>query len=343
MAILHLLARRLASALIVFVGVSMLIFAIARVIPGDPARIALGPNATQEQVEALRTARHFDRPVPVQYLYFLRDLSHGDLGTSLYTHRPVVQDIAQFLPATLELVLVSGLMMIVLGLPLGVMMARRRGRAADHFGRLVALLGVCTPAFVWGVIFQLVFAYMLPLFPPEARLSAGVTQPPIVTGFMTIDSILALDGRALVDALYHLALPALALALAGIGQTARLTRSSMIEIYRRPYAEMASAYGFPAGRIAWRYVLRPALIPILTILGLDFAAMLANAFLVERVFVWPGLSRYGVEVVLRKDLDAIVGTVLIIAGAFLVANVIVDVLVAAIDPRLRLATAEAKA
>jgi len=198
-------------------------------------------------------------------------------------------------------------------------------------------MGVSTPAFVWGVILQLVFGYLWHLFPIEGRLAQSIAPPPLVTGFVTIDAILAGDGRALLDAWHHLVLPALALAAAGIGQTARLTRNSMVETYQKPFIEMARAYGFRESRIANRYAFRPALVPVLTILGLDLAALLGNAFLVEAVFGWPGLSRYGVEVILHKDLDAIVGTVLIISTAFLVANIVVDLLVALVNPRIRLA------
>jgi peptide/nickel transport system permease protein len=329
--------HRLAASIVVLIGVSMLMFAIARVIPGDPARIALGPNATEAQVQALRHERHLDAPIPVQYWNYVRDLARGDLGNSLYSNRPVSVDIAQYLPATLELIFTAGLMIVLLGIPVGVLSARYRGRLGDHVGRVGAIIAVSTPAFVWGVILQLVLAYLWRLFPIEGRLTASLTPPPAVTGFVTIDAVLAGDGSALLDALHHLALPALALAMAGIGQTARLTRASMVETYQKPYIEMAQAYGFRESRIANRYAFRPALVPVLTILGLDLAALLGNAFLVESVFGWPGLSRYGVEVILHKDLDAIVGTVLIIATGFLVANIVVDLLVALVNPRIRFA------
>lgn len=335
--LLKALLRRLGSSLIIMFGVSILIFGIARIIPGDPARIALGPNATQHQVDVLRIERHLDQPVPVQYFYWLSDLLHGNLGTSLYTHRPVTTDVGQFLPASLELVFSAGILMVVLGIPLGLVTARFRGKWPDHLGRILAVLAVCTPAFVWGVILQLLFAYFTPIFPIEARLSDAGNAPDFHTGFYTIDALLSGNMPALGDAIVHLTLPALALALAGIGQTARLTRSSMIEAYRQPYVEMSRAYGFSERRIATRWAFRPSLIPTLTVLGLDFAALLANAFLVERVFVWPGLSSYGVDVILHKDLDAIVGTVLIIAAMFLVANLVVDMLVSIINPRIRLA------
>jgi len=333
--LLQTLIHRLVASLVVLVGVSMLMFAIARVIPGDPARIALGPNATEAQVKALRRERHLDEPLPAQYWEYLRELAHGNLGNSLYSNRPVRTDIAQYLPATLELVFAAGLILVAIGIPAGVLCARYRGRWADHIGRLTSIMAVSTPAFVWGVILQLLFAYVFRLFPIEGRLTATLPSPPWITGFVVIDSILAGDGRALIDALHHLVLPAVALAMAGIGQTARLTRASMIETYRKPFIEMAQAYGLRESRIANRYALRPALVPVLTILGLDLAALLGNAFLVESVFGWPGLSRYGVEVILHKDLDAIVGTVLIIATGFLIANIAVDLLVAWVNPRIR--------
>src|SRR5665213_938664 len=335
--LLQTLIHRLVASLVVLVGVSMLMFAVARVIPGDPARIALGPNATEAQVQALRHERHLDQPIPVQYWEYVRELARGNLGNSLYSNRPVRVDIAQYLPATLELIFTAGLMIVFVGIPVGVVSARYRGHWGDHVARVASIICVSTPAFVWGVILQLVFAYLWPLFPIEGRLTASLPPPPPITGFFAIDSVLTGNGTALLATLHPLALPALALALAGIGQTARLTRASMVEIYQKPFIEMAHAFGFRESRIANRYAFRPALVPVLTILGLDLGALLGNAFLVESVFGWPGLSRYGVEVILHKDLDAIVGTVLIIATGFLVANIAVDLLVVLVNPRIRFA------
>jgi ABC-type dipeptide/oligopeptide/nickel transport systems, permease components len=333
--VVRLILKRLGISLVVLVGVSMLIFAIARVIPGDPARIALGPNATVEQVEALRQRLHLDEPLVVQYGHFLADLARGDLGISLYTNRPVTADIAQFLPATLELIFLSAVLMIVIGLPLGVLSARYRDTWIDSTVRVVSILGVSAPSFVWAVILMLLFSYFIPIFPIAGRISTNFVIPD-VTGFLLLDTLLAGNLAAFGSALSHIVLPAFALALSGIGQAARLTRSNMVETYDKPYIEMARSYGFPERRIAWRYAFRPSLIPSLTIIGLDVAAMLGNAFLVEAVFAWPGLSRYGVAVILRKDLNAIVGTVLIISAMFLIANLIVDLLIAFINPRIRL-------
>lgn len=329
-----LLAKRLGTSFIVLIGVSLLIFAIARVIPGDPARIALGPNATSEAVAALRAKLHLEDTFLTQYGYFLADLFRGDLGVSLYTNRPVMTDIIQFLPATLELVLVSGLMMVAIGLPLGILSARYRGTWIDHLVRLVTMLGVSAPAFVWAVVLMLVFAYYIQIFPIAGRISDSITVP-TVTGFLLVDTLVAGDIKAFGNAAWHLVLPAFALSLSGIGQAARLVRANMVETYDKPYIEMAEAYGFPEKRIARKYAFRPSMIPSLTIIGLDFAAMLGSAFLVEAVYAWPGLSRYGVAVILRKDLNAIVGTVLIISAMFLIVNLIVDLMVSVINPRIR--------
>lgn len=330
------ITSRLASTLLVLVGVSMLIFFIARIIPGDPARIALGARATVEQVEQMRETLHLNEPIVVQYFYFMRNLLQGDLGISLYTNRPVMVDIVQFLPATLELVFLAGIMMVGIGLPLGAIAARYRGRWPDNVIRLVTLLGVSAPSFVWAVVLMLCFAFFLPIFPIAGRIHDTFTVE-TVTGFLLIDTVLAGQWDAFLSAARHLVLPAFALSLAGIGQAARLTRSNMVESYDSPYVEMATSYGFPEGRIARKYAFKPSLIPSLTVIGLDFAALLGNAFLVEIIFAWPGISRYGVGVILQKDLNAIVGTVLIISATFLITNMIIDLLVAVINPRIRLA------
>ena len=330
------ITTRLTSTLLVLVGVSMLIFFIARIIPGDPARVALGARATVEQVEQMRESLHLNEPIVVQYVYFMRNLFQGDLGISLYTNRPVMLDIKQFLPATLELVFLAGIMMVGIGLPLGAIAARYRGRWPDNAIRLITLLGVSAPGFVWAVVLMLCFALFLPIFPIAGRIDNEFTVE-AVTGFLLIDTVLAGQWDAFLSAARHLVLPAFALSLAGIGQSARLTRSNMVASYETPYVEMATSYGYPEERIARKYAFKPSLIPSLTVIGLDFAALLGNAFLVETIFAWPGISRYGVAVILQKDLNAIVGTVLIISATFLITNMIVDFLVAVINPQIRLA------
>ncbi|MGH2399521.1 MAG: ABC transporter permease, partial [bacterium] len=311
------LIRRVLLSGLVLLGLSVLIFVIARVIPGDPARIALGPLASRGQIEALRQEMYLDRPIHVQYAYYLSGLLRGDFGESLYTHRPVTDDLRDLFPATLELVLYSGLIMVALGIPLGVLAAYYRNTWIDNAVRLFSLGGVVTPAFVWAILLMLLFAHALAVLPVAGQFSSSITPPPPVTGLVTIDSLLDRNPAAYLDFLQHLILPAVSLALAGIAQAARLTRASMVDVAGRPYIEAARAFGFAEYRIALKYMLKPSMIPTMTILGLDFAALLGNAFLVEAVFNWPGIARYGVEVILRKDLNAIVAVVMII-GLFFV-------------------------
>ncbi len=329
------IARRLFSSIVVLIGVSILVFVIARVIPGDPARIALGPMASQESIKNLRFELYLDRPLPLQYLEFVRRLLKGDLGTSLYTRRAVTADLEQFFPATLELVLASGLLMVVFGLPLGVLAARYRNRLPDNVARVFAILGVVTPNFVWAIFLILMFAYWVAILPVAGQQSDTFLLPKKITGFLMLDSILTGQWAMFWDALRHLILPAAALAFAGLGQTARLTRANMLDSYGKPYIEMARAFGISELEIATKYALRPALIPTLTILGLDFAAMLGGAFLVEAVFNWPGMARYAVQAILHKDLNAIVGTTLVIAVFFLLVNIVVDLIVGYVNPRIR--------
>lgn len=334
------LLRRTLLSVLVLLGLSILIFIIARVIPGDPARIALGPLASRAQIEALRSEMSLDRPLYVQYALYLGGLLRGDFGESLYTHRPVVQDLRDLFPATFELVLYAGLIMIALGVPLGVLAAYYRDTWVDNSVRLFSLAGVVTPAFVWAIFLMLLFAHALAVLPVAGAFSPSTVPPPTVTGLVTIDSLLDRNLPAYVDFLHHLILPAVSLALAGIAQASRLTRASMVDVAGRPFIEAARAFGVAEYRIALKYMLKPSLIPTMTILGLDFAALLGNAFLVEAVFNWPGIARYGVEVILRKDLNAIVAVVMIIGLFFVTINFLIDIMVGYLDPRIRLAQGE---
>lgn len=330
------LFRRLAGSIVTLLGVSILIFLVARVIPGDPARLALGPAASAAQVEEYRQRLGLNEPLPIQYVDYISKLLRGDMGISLYTNRPVLSDIAQGLPATLELVLASAIIMLVFGVALGIFSARYRNRIPDHIARVFALLGIVTPTFVWAIFLMLIFSDRLGWLPISGRLSDGVPAPATITGLYLIDSLLTGRLDIFMDALIHIMLPAIALSLPGLGQAARLTRVNIVEAYEQPYAEMARAYGLSNRKIALKYTLRPALIPTLTVLGMDIASKLGNAFLVESVFVWPGVANYGVQTILQKDLNGIIGTVLVISAFFLIVNLIVDLCVALLDPRIRL-------
>ena len=332
---LRFLGSRLLAGLVVLFGVSILIFLLARVMPGDPARLALGPTATPAQVQALSDRLGLDEPVMVQYWEFLGNAMRRDFGISLYTNRPVAEDLGTAFPATLELVLVSITFITVFGLLLGILAAHYRNSPTDNGLRLIAVLSVVSPTFVWAILLMLVFAFALGLFPIAGRLTEGVDPPAHVTGLFMLDAALAGDWGTLKDALHHIVLPGLALSLPAMGQTARLTRTNMVDVYESQYIELARAFSFTNLEIATVFALRPASIPTLTIIGLEFVALLGNAFLVESIFAWPGMARYGVQTILHKDLNGIVATVLVLAIFFVLVNTLVDLLVAYVNPRIR--------
>jgi peptide/nickel transport system permease protein len=339
MRLLSFLARRSLQSLFVLLGLSILIFVIARVLPGDPARTALGARAPQWVVDRLREDMHLEEPLHVQYYYWLRDALQGDLGISLVTRRDVAQDILEFLPASLELVLYAGLITGVAGIGLGMLSARHKDTWVDNLVRVLSYAGVVTPAFVFAILFLLLFGLALEWLPLIGRLSDGVLVPPRVTGLITVDALLAGQPGTLLDALRHLIMPALALAMGSMSQEARITRSTMADNLSKDYIANARALGLPERLVTGRFLLKPSLIPTVSIFGLDFAANLSNAFLVELIFVWPGVSRYGVNAMLRKDLNAISGVILVLGVVFILANITVDLVVGMLDPRIRLRAA----
>jgi len=314
----------------------MLIFAISRIMPGDPARLALGARAPDEVVQQWRDWMHLDDPIHVQYYYWIRDALHGKLGQSLWTRRDVSIDIRTFLPATMELVLFSGIIMTVFGIVLGAISARYKNTWVDNVVRMGSYFGVATPAFVIAILLMLLFGYLLRILPTMGRLDAVFTTPPVRTGLLTIDALLAGDFAACWNAITHLIMPAIALALGGMAQEARITRSSMADNMLKDYIAVERSLKIPARVINLKYLLKPSLIPTVSILGLDFAALLSNAFLVELIFGWPGLSRYGVEAMVRKDINAVTGVVLIMGVLFITVNILVDIIVGYLDPRIRL-------
>jgi peptide/nickel transport system permease protein len=323
----------------VLLGLSIVIFIIARVMPGDPARVAVGARAPDWVVENLREQMHLNDPLVVQYGYWLRDAMRGDLGISLVTRRGVAEDIKEFFPASLELALFSLLITAGAGIGLGTLSAWHKDKLIDNFVRVLSYMGVVTPSFVWAILFLLLFGFVLNWLPTLGRLSESVARPPPVTRFMTIDTLLAGDFEAFLDALKHLILPAMALAMGSMAQEARITRASMSENLTKDYIAAERALGIRELTVMGRFLLKPSLIPTVSIMGLDFAGGLSNAFLVELIFVWPGLSRYGMNAILRKDLNAISGVILTLGVVFIVVNILVDIIVAQLDPRIRLRAA----
>lgn len=342
MSLLGFLVRRLVHAVFVLFGLSIVIFIIARVMPGDPARMAVGARAPQWVVDRLRAQMHLDQPLPVQYGYWLRGALQGDFGLSLVTQRPVIRDIQEFFPASLELVLFSGVLSAVGGIGLGTLSARYKDTWIDNLVRLFSYAGVVTPSFVFAILFVLLFGFTLKWFPIIGRLSENVPAPPTITGLVTLDALLAGQVGTFVDAFKHIVLPALSLAMGSIAQEARITRASMADNLNKDYIAAARALGVPERIVMGRFLLKPSLIPTVSILGLDIAATLSIAFLVELIFNWPGLARYGMTAMLHKDLNAISAVILVLGAAFILANILVDVIVAQLDPRIRLRAARSE-
>ena len=336
MKFLKVIGKRFLHSVLVLFGLSILVFVIARVIPGDPARMALGPRAPESVVQKFRENLHLDKPLYIQYYYWLAGALRGDLGMSLFTKRQVAEDIKEFFPATFELMLFTGLVMSVFGILLGIVSARYSNRWPDNTVRVFSYLGVCTPAFVFAILFLLLFGYVLQILPTIGRISPAIDRPPTRTGLMTLDSLLAGNFAAFWDAIKHLIMPGVALALGPMAQEARITRSSMTDNLQRDFIALERSQAIPERLIMSKYLLRISIIPTVSVLGLDFASQLGWAFLVELIFNWPGISRYGINVMLHKDLNAIVAVIMIIGLMFVVVNIIVDLIVSWLDPRIRL-------
>jgi peptide/nickel transport system permease protein len=326
------LLRRAAQIAPTILGLLVLIFMISRVMPGDPVRLVLGPEATREQVEAYRGKLGLDQPLPTQFVRYVGGLLRGDFGESIRTYREVRLDLLEFLPATVELVLAALLLAVVVGVPLGVLSAVYRDTWVDNLTRLVAVPGVAMPRFWVGILLQVGLAYQLGLFPIVGR---AARPPQRLTGFHLLDALLAGDPAALADSALHLVLPAFTLALPTLAQLARITRASMIDVFRRQYMLVHRAYGVRPARLVMRYGLRNGLTSVLTLVGMTYGALIENAFLVEVVFSWPGLSAYGAQAVLAKDFNAVVGVTLVVGLSFMLANFLVDVGYALVDPRVR--------
>jgi peptide/nickel transport system permease protein len=334
------IARRIFHAIFVLLGLSVIIFFISRIVPGDPVRLAVGARAPQAVVDDMRERMHLNEPIVVQYGYWLRDAFRGDFGQSLVTRRNVADDIREFFPATFEVALFAAFISVSGALVLGAISAYNKDRWPDNAIRVLSYMGIVTPSFVFAIMFLLLFSYALGWLPTIGRLSTGVVRPPRATGLMTVDALLIGDFATFWDAFKHMILPALAIAMGPLAQETRLTRSSMADNLTKDYIASARALGVSESVILRRFLLKPSLIPTVAIFGLDFAAGLGNAFLVELIFNWPGISRYGMNAMLSKDLNAISGVILVLGVVFVLVNIIVDIVVAQLDPRITLRSAK---
>lgn len=327
--------KRTAYSIFTLLGLSIIVFTLARVLPGDPARMAAGSRAPEWVVEQIRHQLNLDKPLYLQYFYWLSDLLRGDLGYSIVSRRSVTGDAIEYLPASLELVIVAAIFNILGAFLLGSLAGKYANRLVDNVIRVFSYVAISIPAFVWAIILQLVFGWWLHAFPIQGRISEGLSVSRI-TGFYLIDSILNGNLRAFLDTAWHLILPAFALSIGGMAQDARIIRSGMVDNVEKDYILLMRSKGLPDRLISFKYLLKPSIIPAVTVMGMDVAALLGNAFLVEIVYNWPGFSKYGIWAMLNKDLNAIVAIVLVIGLIFAIANIVVDVIVSYLDPRIRL-------
>ena len=333
MRLLALALHRLVWFVPTLLGLLVVTFVISRVIPADPVALVAGETATPAQVEALRRQLGFDRPLPAQFLSYLLSLVRGDLGTSLYTTRPIVDDLAARVPATLELTLVAMIVSVVVGIPLGVLSALWRNSFLDHALRVVTVSGLAIASFWLGIMLQLLFAMRLGWTPLNGRVSGF--PPRGITGLLLVDSVLTWDWAAFGNALAHLALPAATLAFPALATLVRFTRAGVLDVMQSNFVLYERAMGLPRSVIVWKYILRNALTSTVTQMGLLFGILLAGAVVTEAVFDWPGIGTYAVNSIIRSDYNAVMGFTVWAGGIFIVVNLLVDVAHTLIDPRER--------
>lgn len=330
-------ARRAVLCVGVLFGVMVISFFLCRVVVPNPAHAWAGPHASPDMVEALTVRFHLRDPIYIQFYYYLSDFLHGDWGVSPLSGVPVLYSIEHYMPATVELTIAALLLILIIGIPLGVVAAVNRNKWPDHFGRLISLSGVASPPFLAALIMQLVFFYYLRVFPDSGgRISLFVNQPPHITGLLTVDSLLAANLPAFESAIVHLVMPSFTLAFLNLGLMSRLVRASLLEALASDYVRTAKAKGLKRRLVVYKHALRNALIQPITALSVYVAYLLGGSVVTELIFSWPGVGRYGAQAALNFDLPGVMGTVLIFATVVVLANLVTDIVYAALDPRIRL-------
>ncbi len=337
----HFAVGRLIGALVTAWLVASLVFVSLRLIPGDPATSIAGPEATPGQIDYIRGSLGLDDPLAIQYGRFLADLVRFDFGTSIRNGQPVMAELRDRLPATLELTLSALLLVILVSIPLGSIAAIKRGSPFDHISRLVTLVGVGMPVFWSGLLIAWLFAYELRLLPGSGRLDVMLRVEPI-TGFVMVDSLLRGQPDIALNALSHLVLPAIVLALPGVAIATRLMRGSLLQVLGDDYVRTAHAKGLRERDVIVHHALKNALNPVVTLFGLQLVALLSGAILVENIFAWPGLGRYVFTAIQVRDYPVVQGTVLLIALVYVAVNTVIDLVYAILDPRIRLSAPGAR-
>lgn len=337
MSLLIYLARRAGLTVFVLFGVSLITFVITHIVPADPVAAYLGEHAPPALVEKVRHEIGLDRPLPVQYVLYITGLLHGNLGVSIMDTRPVTQDLAQYLPATVELTAAAMLVALLVGVPAGVISALYKDGWPDQVTRVLALGGVSLPIFYTALLLLGLLYSRLGILPGPGQLGIYTQPPPHITGMVAVDALLSANWAALGDALRHLVLPALVLGYYSSGIITRITRGSLLEVLRQDYVRTARAKGIPESGVVLRHALRNALLPTVTVIGLTFGSLLQGAVLTETIFSWPGIGRYATNSVTSVDVPAVLGVTLVAAIIYSGVNLIVDVLYAYLDPQIRYA------
>jgi dipeptide transport system permease protein len=332
---LRFILTRVSLVIPTFIGITLLTFFIIRLIPGDPIELLAGEHGIDPvRHELLRHQFGFDRPVLVQYADYVGKILHGDLGSSLSTRQPVLTEFSELFPATIELSVSAMLFAVIFGLPAGILAATRRGRFLDHSVMGTALVGYSMPIFWWGLLLILFFSVFLEWTPVSGRIDV-LYDFPSITGFMLIDSLLSGQQGAFTSVLSHLILPTIVLGTIPLAVIARMTRSSMLEVLNEDYIRTAKAKGLSPPRVVWIHALRNALIPVITVIGLQVGTLMGGAILTEHVFSWPGVGHWLIESIARRDYPILQTGVLLIASVVILVNLMVDLLYGLINPRIR--------
>ena len=328
------IVRRLIFLVVVLFGLSLITFGLSRVIPGDPARLVAGPRASAESVELIRERYKLNDPLINQYVNYIKGVVTFDFGDSTSSRRPVSSDLKQYLPATIELTLFAFVLSVLIGLPLGVISAVRPNSLFDVIGRIVSITGLAMPSFWLALMLQFAFFAKLGWLPDGQRLPSTTEAPGQITSMYTIDTLLHGDFGLFWTVLKHLIMPASVLAYGSLAVVTRMVRGGMLEVLNQDYVRTARAKGLTEQIVVVRHALNNALLPTMTVLGLQVGLLFGGAVLVELVFSWPGVGRYAVDAINRFDYNAIMGTTLMIAFIYVLVNLVVDVLYVIIDPRI---------
>lgn len=331
---LRYIIRRLLALVPVMLGVSLLTFLLLRFTPGDPALVILGERATPDRVAELREQLGLNRPLPVQYLLFLNQILHGDLGRSIISNVPVIDELTARMPATIELVVVAMIFGLLIGIPAGIIAAMRRNTIFDYLSMVGALIGVSMPIFWIGLLAIYLFAVDLRWVPPSGRIDPELNFQR-QTNFYTIDAIISGNWQALGNVLHHLIMPAFILSLVTLPILARLTRSSMLEVLQQDYIRTAWAKGLRERAVVIRHALRNAMLPVITVVGLQFGGLLGGAILTETIFAWPGMGLWIYQAIQQRDYPIVQAGVLVAATIYVVINLLVDISYSLFDPRIR--------